>query len=56
MNWEMVSGIVRHILTFGGGLIVAKGVTDENTMMTIVSGLVALAGVGWSMFVKSKTL
>ena len=54
MNWEMVSGLIRHLLTFGGGIMIAKGYTDEATSQTIVSGLVALIGAIWSVMAKKQ--
>lgn len=50
MSQEQVLGMIRHILTTVGGIIVAKGVTDEGTMTAIVGGLVAVAGVVWSIW------
>ena len=52
MSMEMVLGIVRHILTFGGGLLVTKGLTDEGTMTAIVGALVTAIGGIWSIAVK----
>ena len=48
MNKDQVLGFIRHTLTFGGGYLMAKGVVDEVTLNTAVTGLVALAGLGWS--------
>ena len=30
MNKESILGIVRHVLTFAGGYIAAKGVVDQT--------------------------
>jgi hypothetical protein len=54
MNWETIAGIIRHILTFGGGYAVARGWADEATMQTVVAGAVALGGVIWSAAAKTK--
>lgn len=54
-NWETISGVLRHILTFGGGYVVAKGYADDATVQTVVAGLVALGGVVWSAASKKKT-
>lgn len=53
MDQQQAIGIFRHILTTLGGVIVAKGYTDESTMTAIVGGAVALAGFIWS-YVKNK--
>lgn len=48
MNQNQILGVIRHVLTFGGGYFLAKGLLDETTLNTIVTGLVALVGLGWS--------
>jgi hypothetical protein len=54
MNWDVISGVIRHILTFGGGYAVARGWADEATMQTVIAGLVAGIGVFWSAMVKTR--
>lgn len=49
---EQVMGIVRHILTAGGGYFAASGVVAQDEVTTIVSGLIALVGVIWSVVAK----
>lgn len=50
----MVQAIVRHILTLvAGGYFVKYGV-DGETQNAIISGLTALAGVGWSLYDKKQ--
>lgn len=52
MNSEQVLGIVRHVLTFGGGYLVAKGIVDEATMLNVVGAAVTIIGAIWSIAVK----
>ena len=52
MNGEQVGGLVRHILTFGGGWLVTKGYFDAATMQTVVGAIVTLVGAAWSFMVK----
>ena len=54
MTWEMFAGLLRHLLTFGGGFLIAKGWFDEATVNQIVAALITLVGAGWSMFAKRK--
>jgi hypothetical protein len=54
MNWEMVAGLLRHLLTFGGGYVVAKGWFDEATMNSVVAALITIVGAGWSVIAKRK--
>lgn len=42
---ETIGTIIRAILKVGGGYLVAKGYTDDQTVEVIIGGLLALAGV-----------
>jgi hypothetical protein len=54
MTQEQVMGIVRHALTFVGGILVLKGFTDDATLLE-VSGLITTAiGAIWSVVNKIK--
>lgn len=54
MNKEQVLGIVRHSLTFIGGLLVMKGLVDESTVSEIIGGVITLTGTIWSIVEKNK--
>jgi hypothetical protein len=54
MNKTQVLGIVRHLLTFGGGLVVAKGWSSEVIVTELVGGIVAIAGAIWSAYSPEK--
>lgn len=54
MSKEMVLGIVRHVLTFGGGLLVTKGFIDESIMLELVGGVITLVGGLWSVIAKKR--
>jgi hypothetical protein len=51
---EQLLGIVRHTLTFVGGIVVMKGLIDESTMFEISGGVLTLAGAIWSILNKKK--
>jgi hypothetical protein len=55
MNKEQVLGIVRHALTFVGGLLVTKGLIDANMVQEVMGALVTLIGSVWSVVAKKKT-
>jgi len=56
MNKETVLGIVRHVLTFGGGFLITKEVADAGEVTELVGALAAVIGVVWSILSKrSKT-
>lgn len=53
LSKEQVLGIVRHALTFVGGIFVMKGLLDETLVTEIVGGAVTLTGAIWSIVVKA---
>lgn len=55
MNWEQISSILRHILTFGGGFVVAKGWVSETVMTQIVGAIITIGGGIWAMVNKTST-
>jgi hypothetical protein len=48
-----VLGIVRHVLTFTGGILVAKGLINDSTMVELVGGIVTVVGMIWSIVSKA---
>jgi len=52
---EQFLGIIRHVVTFVGGLLVAKGNLDPTAIESIGGGIVALAGIIWSTMAPEKT-
>jgi len=51
---EQVLGIVRHTLTFVGGVLVTKGFIDDATATEIIGGVITLVGTIWSVVDKAK--
>ena len=51
---EQVIGIIRHSLTFVGGLLIMKGIVDEATLTEVTGGVIALVGTIWSIIEKNK--
>ena len=56
MKKEMVLGIIRHTLTFVGGILITKGLIDESTLQTLVGSSITLIGAIWSVIDKNKTI
>lgn len=52
MDAGQVAGIVRHVLTFVGGIAVAKGLIDTETAAQVVGALATIIGVVWSVIAK----
>ena len=50
----ILNGIVRHILTAGGGVLVSKGVLTDGMLETGIGAIIAIAGVIWSAVAKKK--
>lgn len=51
---EKVLGIIRHILTAGGGALVALGLLSEGDLSTISGLILTLVGTVWSVVIKNK--
>ena len=49
---EQILGIVRHALTFIGGILVMKGLVDEAVVTEIIGGAMTLTGAIWSIIDK----
>jgi hypothetical protein len=50
MKQEQVFGLIRHALTFVGGIVVAKGVITESVSADVIGAIMTLVGVVWSAF------
>jgi hypothetical protein len=46
---EQILGLVRHGLTFIGGILVAKGLASEGQIMDMVGMLMTFVGTLWSV-------
>ncbi len=54
MKKEQILGIVRHVLTFAGGLLVAKGLATEALAQEIIGATITLIGGIWSIIEKNR--
>jgi hypothetical protein len=52
---EQVLGVIRHIITFGGGYLVSRGKLSPTDVETIAGIVAAIVGVGWSFYSKTNT-
>jgi len=50
---EQLLGIVRHTLTFVGGILVMKGIIDESTYTELSGAVLTLIGGIWSVVNKA---
>lgn len=51
---EQLLGIVRHAVTFIGGILVMKGLVDDSIIQEILGGATTLASAIWSIVDKNK--
>jgi hypothetical protein len=54
MKKEVVLGIIRHVLTFVGGVLITKGIIDESTMQELIGSLGTTIGLIWSVIQKQN--
>ena len=52
LSKEQVLGIVRHALTFIGGIVIARGLVDETLVTELIGGVLTLTGAIWSIIDK----
>lgn len=53
MNKEQVLGIIRHALTFIGGVLVIKGLSSEAAVSETIGAVMTAIGTVWSV-IKNK--
>ena len=56
MNSDAILGLIRHLLTFGGGYVVAKGWLDDATLNGLVGAALTVIGGGWSIYDKANRI
>lgn len=49
---EQIMGIIRHALTFIGGILVMKGLVTEASSQEIIGSAMSLIGLVWSVVSK----
>jgi hypothetical protein len=52
MNQKVILSVIRHILTFVGGMLIAKGVVSESLASEITGFIVTAVGSVWSIVEK----
>jgi hypothetical protein len=54
MTKEQIQGIVRHALTFVGGILIMKGLATDSSVQELIGATVTLVGGVWSIISKKK--
>lgn len=52
MNQDQILGIIRHALTFVGGVLVIKGFQSEGATQEVIGGIMAAVSLVWSYLTK----
>lgn len=48
----ITQSLIRHFLTAAGGGLVTSGVLTSGQEQTVIGALLALGGIGWSVYQK----
>lgn len=54
LNTAAILGLIRHVLTFGGGFLVTNGALSSSDLETAIGAIVTLIGIVWSVAAKRK--
>jgi hypothetical protein len=54
LSQSQMIGIIRHVLTFIGGILVTDGTINSTTENQIIGSLMALIGLIWSIVTKNN--
>lgn len=52
---EKVLSIIRHSLTFAGGLLIMRGYLDAKELQEISGGIITVVGTVWGVVAKNQT-
>jgi len=52
---QFILGIVRHSLTYGGGILTAKGWGDSGDWDQAIGAIITLVGIAWSIWDKRRS-
>ena len=50
----VLNGILRHVLTAGGGALVTRGVVTSGELEMVVGAIITIAGVIWAAMAKKQ--
>jgi hypothetical protein len=54
MTKDQIFGVVRHVFTAVGGVLIAKGLVTDGSWTELTGAILSLAGVVWSITSKTK--
>jgi len=53
MTKDQVLGIIRHTLTFVGGILIVKGMASDASVQEVIGAVITAVGAVWSV-IKNK--
>ena len=53
-NKEEIMGLIRHVLTTVGGILIAKGTIDDGLSTLLIGSIMGIVGFVWSWRSKKK--
>lgn len=56
MKKEQVLGLVRHLLTLGGGYAIGNGLIDDASATQIIGAVTTVIGLVWSWYSPDKKI
>ena len=54
MDKDMIIALVRHSLTFIGGLLIMKGYIDESSLEEVIGSAISITSTIWMIVNKNK--
>lgn len=54
MNKDAILGLIRHVLTFAGGITTSQGITTDQDTTASVGAMITLISVTWSIVSKRR--
>lgn len=54
MTWDTIQGVLRALLTFGGGYLVANGTLDNAMLDNGIGAVLLLGSIVWSIIHKQQ--
>lgn len=55
MSWLQIAGILRAILTFAGGYLVARGWITADMLPEVIAAVLTIGAVVWSLVTHSPS-
>lgn len=53
MNPTYTAALTRHLATFAGGYLAARGIAGQEEMEQIIGAIITIGGVIWSLWHKA---